>query len=725
MPVSDPSARESPRRTWWAWSDTAVRPVLDPDSAPPGTVVLEGPASATEAEANRAFLRWFRLLRSGDSTGSSGDEGIGDDWNVRPLRDGASRPHDPFAWDSRDVALATLTSCRTIEDLESIGSLLPIARILVGDRATRPFARVLAEAVFESLARGHTSFSAIRLATAAAPLFSSEQLTQMVLWNDEGHLLVPAGRVRVLADDLGVLFGGVKSPNRRIALVEGAWSHAVQIASFHAEVRRSVDSLAQRRRLTVPLATRYVDQIAVGDTDELRDLVRRLLGRDLDGLLGNTERDPGEATWRLPEFLTQRSTETVRASFPFPSRWAFAEITISRRLVEDECLRTMADVAADLSTRYTWLSSVDLRELDGVTARSRLDRAQLELWTTGLLGYGDTERSVLSPDWLVGNRPTGLDELIGLLANHHRLTSTTRNGRARTWLAYAREISNFDLGEFAVPESAWIDDLDGAVLEGGLTVSVARTPQTLLEWSNYMRNCIYAGWLEYATEGRLVFLGVNQPDGTLLYNASVWPTTGDLHDIVGRFNQPAPPELKTDLVELLRRLVGNDATLTDDTDTEPQRASRGPRGSIRRSRTRARQDLTDIETQLQRDDEDREKSMTLVRELGEQLGLLGTDWRLTVRRLDHVDDEQLRGALEALGNQRRRRTQRKLLLDWDPLDGLVAPESLTDALMLVRTGVDEAEFTRPIRVLRSLELRSRWLLARLQRRISALSDLPQ
>ena len=56
-----------------------------------------------------------------------------------------------------------------------------------------------------------------------------------------------------------------------------------------------------------------------------------------------------------------------------------------------------------------------------------------------------------------------------------------------------------------------------------------------------------------------------------------------------------------------------------------------------------------MESDLKREDPVRDRAMQLVLDLGGELGLRRGDWRITIRRMEHVDDEQLRRALTTLG----------------------------------------------------------------------------
>ena len=720
MQADDPA-----KLTWWTWSGTAVRPLTDPDSEPSDSVVLSGPVSASEADATRAFMRWFQLLRMGQPVDGVG-AGLGDGWGVRPLRDAAGRPHDPFAWDGRDVALANLTACRTIEDLEALGNLLPVARTLFGDRATRPLARALAEAVFESMARGQTTFSAIRLATAATPLFPSEQLAQMLSWDDSGELVVPAGQIRVLADDLRVLFGDIRSQRRRLALVEGAWEHAVALGAVATDINTNLIKLADRRRLSVASCVGYLERVAVGETDELREVVANLLLREIE--TAKKEQRP-VTPWRLTGLVRDHARETVSKA-ELGRRALLRAADKPAPLRNEEC-RILADTVVEMVQNHPWLQVDWLTRAIGEDWRRQLERDERRLWSQMVHDAARAKDPGLVMPWMIDRWPEDLVSLIALVANHHRLTRATvsaSSSRARTWASFARDVSSFELGDLAVPDEAWVSELDGTTI-GDLTVSVARSSQTLLQWSEYMRNCIYSGYLSDAVEGLFVFVALSEPDGALRYNASIVPDSGRVWEIAARFNERAPDEVSASLEHLvlsLRNRERGDPTPTDHEapellDVVPARPRPGPRGGARRKITEARRAIAIVEADLQKERTDREKAMELLSDLGEVLGLRRSGWRLTVRRLDHVDDERLSEALAALGSTPARRAQRKAFLDWDPLDEIAAPEPLADLLALVRAGDDEAELTRPIRVLRPLELRTRWLLARLQRRVVALT----
>jgi hypothetical protein len=477
MPTADDTGR-----TWWAWSGVAVRPVSDPLVEPADTVVLAGPVEATEADATRAFLRWFHLLRSDVMVNREVDGGLGEEWAVRPLRDGADRPHDPLAWDGRDITVATLTSCRTIEDLEALGNLYPLAKTLFGDRATRPLARALAESVFESLANGHTSFSAIRLAVALAPLCSSEQLVQVLSWDDRGQPAVPGGQIRALADDLDLLFGHIKSPRRRLALVEGAWSQAVNLAEIATDVDSCISALARRRKVTVASAVGYIERVAAGGTDEVHQVVRTLLHWAAVEL---RDADRSRPMWSLPEIVRKRATEAVWAARKCtgigPINPTLSEL-IELRVIEQHLI--MSDIAEIGVRRHPWLVSAAIDQIAGSDARRQFQRDELRQWTQVVRKRAQEVRPDITAPWMLDRWPVDLVGLINLVANHHRLTRTFERGsssRARTWASFARDVSSFDLGDLAVPDNGWVNGLDGAVLPSHLTVSVARSSKTLLE----------------------------------------------------------------------------------------------------------------------------------------------------------------------------------------------------------------------------------------------------
>jgi hypothetical protein len=585
--------------------------LTDPKSEPARTVVMSGPATATEADATRAFVRWFQLLRAGQPIEGDG-AGLGDGWAVRPLLDGADRPHDPFAWDSRDVALATLTACRTIEDLEALGSLFPLARTLFGDRATRPLARALAESVFESLARGHTTFSAIRLATAAAPLFSSEQLAQVVSWDDSGELVVPAGQIRALADDLHVLFGDIRSPRRRLTLVEGAWSHAVELAALASSIRTCRGRLDRRRKVSVTACDGYLERLSDGGSSELREMVANLLLREVIEARRGIRPD---SVWRLTDLGHGGAKESVdMASGQFRAGGISLMEDERVEAVKLEERRVLADTAAQFVHRHPWCQSDAITRAIGEDWRRELERDEQRQWSQVARRAAQEANPVLAMPWMLDRWPVDLVGLIALVANHHRLTRSTvgdASSRARTWPSFARDVSAFELGDLAVPDESWIGELDGATIDD-LTVSVARSSQTLLQWADYMGNCIYSMYRSEAVAGGFVFVALSEPDGTMRYNASISPHWDGIWEIAARFNAPAPQEVESALERLIVSLkcqqrVANaptDEEVADLLEAAPVKKRRGPRGGKRRTAAEARRVLAIVDADLQRDRSD-------------------------------------------------------------------------------------------------------------------------
>ena len=524
-----------------------------------------------------------------------------------------------------------------------------------------------------------------------------------------------------------MLFGHIKSPRRRLALVEGAWSQAVNLAEIATDVDSCISALARRRKVTVASAVGYIERVAAGGTDELHQVVRTLLHWAVVEL---RDADRSRPMWSLPEIVRKRATEAVWAARKCtgigPINPTLSEL-IELRVIEQHLI--MSDIAEIGVRRHPWLVSVAIDQIAGSDARRQFQRDELRQWTQVVRKRAQEVRPDITAPWMLDRWPVDLVGLINLVANHHRLTRTFERGsssRARTWASFARDVSSFDLGDLAVPDNGWVNGLDGAVLPSHLTVSVARSSKTLLEWSEYMGNCIHSHYRLDAIDGEIVFVGLSDADGVLRYNASLSPTTGWLLEIAARFNHAAPDEIGEELERLARSLrqqehrktLEADEAAVDGRHVGSGRRRSSSRGGTRPIVTKARSALRQVESDLKREDPVRDRAMQLVLDLGGELGLRRGDWRITIRRMEHVDDEQLRRALTTLGATRARRAQRKTFLDWDPLDGLQAPEPLGDALASVRAGADEAEMTRPIRVLRSLELRTRWLLARLQQRIA-------
>ena len=77
----------------------------------------------------------------------------------------------------------------------------------------------------------------------------------------------------------------------------------------------------------------------------------------------------------------------------------------------------------------------------------------------------------------------------------------------------------------------------------GFTVVAPENSATLREWSDYMNNCI-SGYDGAAAEGRTLLYGVNAGD-KLIANIELDPATGNVKQLLGKYNQSLPEEMST------------------------------------------------------------------------------------------------------------------------------------------------------------------------------------
>lgn len=123
--------------------------------------------------------------------------------------------------------------------------------------------------------------------------------------------------------------------------------------------------------------------------------------------------------------------------------------------------------------------------------------------------------------------------------------------RCRTWselvagLLADAAVAQALTGAFAVPPEAAA--ADGTVLPGtDARIEVARSGRQPAQWSEYMGNCIAGPYYgEPAAAGRTVLVALRAPDGAILANAELRPTTRGwrVAEIRARFNQDPDPEL--------------------------------------------------------------------------------------------------------------------------------------------------------------------------------------
>lgn len=120
---------------------------------------------------------------------------------------------------------------------------------------------------------------------------------------------------------------------------------------------------------------------------------------------------------------------------------------------------------------------------------------------------------------------------------HQRfIEDRNRRYRENRFVYSSPALKSYDI-EYADKALDFVKEYDG------FTVVAPENSATLREWSDYMSNCI-SGYAGDAAEGRTLLYGVNAGD-KLIANIELDPATGNVKQLLGKYNQSVPTEMST------------------------------------------------------------------------------------------------------------------------------------------------------------------------------------
>jgi hypothetical protein len=470
--------------------------------------------------------------------------------------------------------LGQLVLCRDLDEVLAIGTPAQLVKTLFGPAAAKTLVEPFGDALVRGLARAKPTLSSIAFALASATLLDPARLVSVLGFEDEGFELLPLTDISHLEDDLTTTVGTYRDAGRRLALLTSLWNESLS----WSRAQHAADAFVDQ---ALALAAKQPSEVALTTIPSLSRRETNLMWLEW------SVQKHLDAEAEMVRCVTQGRALLRTNSAKSPKAQPVNANKSMQRTVE--YLRTFARLDAALRT-----TAVDGEPGQGVQIRSLVYELRQPAWRQhrrrvmqlcrlaafpGIAEGIDADRAatwyeagaVFSglrsyvyidvPEGHVQRRPASRPTIAAAAGDGARFVrlGATLPPKPKDWHSLVLQLVEpyyvHEALHISAPE--WVATIHGNALPStDLVVKAPRDMREVVEWANYMGNCIHSIYGDDVHDGSRVILGLFRGD-TLIYNVGVDTARSEIWEINSRFNQEnVEPGVEAAMRRLVRDVIG-------------------------------------------------------------------------------------------------------------------------------------------------------------------------